>query len=168
MKNIFYSICFLTIIISVESCNTKSNMVLYEGVNLTNYKFIVFNDSIKFDSIENDLHVAFFPFVYWKKNKHEPLPIRVKNEITKYFKEVNINEASEYADNGELVLSPDIKTKVEFYFGGYTYITVSFFDYHTNKLIAEINSRGVGSTSTASDKIYALKGIRRELAKLFK
>ena len=167
MKNIFYSICFLTIIISVESCNTKSNMVLYDGFNLKDYKYIVFGErpSEINDSVEYDLYA--FPFFYLKESKNDPMPIRVKNEIIKYFSEVSIDKANEYANNGELVLSPDIKIKVEYKNNGHTFITVSFFDYHTNKLIAEINSRGI-AFSTAGDKNYAIKGVKRELQKLFK
>ena len=67
---------------------------------------------------------------------------------------------------GEKVVSPKINVKTEKWDGGYTYISVNFYDYDTNQSIAVVKSSGIGLT-ISQDQELAYKAIKKELNKFF-
>ena len=63
-------------------------------------------------------------------------------------------------------LSPHINVKSEKWDGGYTYITITFYDIYTDQIIAVIKSSGKG-LSISEDQELALWAIRRKLKNVF-
>lgn len=92
--------------------------------------------------------------------------LEARNEIGLYLKEVDGNEALGLVQKGENVLSPNINVKTERWDGGYTYFTVNFYDYVTNKLVGVVKSKGRGLT-IEEDQTLSLEALRKELGKRF-
>lgn len=130
------------------SCGTSSSTTTYsDGVQISNYHYVVFGNSGDGDGELDDILLI------------------VQNEIARRLHVVNSINAIELINKGESVLSPKISVKSEKWDGGHTYITISFYDYSTNMMSFVVKSSGIG-LSIDEDKKLALKAIRKELDKV--
>lgn len=91
----------------------------------------------------------------------------VQNDISEKLYVVSPEKARSLIVQGEKVLSPRINVKTEEWYGGHTYISISFFDNDTNKSVAVVKSSGIG-LSISQDQKLAYKAIKKELEKTFK
>ena len=142
-------ICFSLLFMSLlESCATSNaTTTMSNGESFSKYQYVVFGDLGNGDAELSDIL------------------LEARNEIGCYFKEVDGNNALDLLQKGKDVLSPQISVKTETRDGGYTYITINFFDYLTNKLVAVIKSKGRGLT-IEEDQMFALEALRTELKKM--
>lgn len=143
----FITILSLTLVscASSQSTTTDSN-----GINITDYKHVVYGDDDKDGAAELT-----------------DILLLVQNELSGKMSVVSANEAIRLIDAGEKVISPRINVKSEKWDGGHTYITISFYDFNTNQLVAVVKSSGIG-LSIAQDQKLALSAIKKELNKVFK
>lgn len=156
MKNVFKLFAYLKVMCILllappllQSCATSNaTTTLSNGVDITKYRYVVFGDMDKGDAELDDII------------------LEINNELSFYLKEVNGSAALDLLNKGEHVLSPRVSVKTEKWDGGYTYMTISFFDFATNKLVAVIKSKGQGLT-IAEDQELAIKALRKELDKRF-
>ena len=133
----------------LQSCATSNaTTTLSNGVDITKYHYVVFGEKDNGDAELNDII------------------LEIQNELCFYLKEVNGSGALEVLDRGELVLSPQISVKTEKWDGGYTYMTISFYDFSTNKLVAVVKSKGRGLTIHEDQKL-SMKALKKELDKRF-
>lgn len=147
MKNFYLFIFLVTQFLLLNSCSS-SNAVVSRGVDVSKYKYVVLGNESTGDRELDDVVML------------------VENEIADKFKVVSTQKGFELIKHGEFVLSPSINVKSEKWDGGYTYITINFHDYETNRSIAVIKSSGIGLTVSHDQKI-ALNAIRKKLDKMF-
>ena len=57
--------------------------------------------------------------------------LKVENDISNYFEVVNSKQALNYIDDKVLVISPKINVETQYWDGGHTYITITFYDFAT-------------------------------------
>lgn len=143
---------FITILsLTLVSCaSSQSTTTVSDGINITDYKHIVYGDDDKDGAAELT-----------------DILLLVQNELSGKMSVVSANEAIRLIDAGEKVISPRINVKSEKWDGGHTYITISFYDFNTNQLVAVVKSSGIG-LSIAQDQKLALSAIKKELNKVFK
>lgn len=143
---------FITILsLTLVSCaSSQSTTTVSNGINITDYKHVVYGDDDKDGAAELT-----------------DILLLVQNELSGKMSVVSANEAIRLIDAGEKVISPRINVKSEKWDGGYTYITISFYDFNTNQLVAVVKSSGIG-LSIAQDQKLALSAIKKELNKVFK
>ena len=91
----------------------------------------------------------------------------VQNELSGKLQVVSSSEALSLIDRCEYVITPRINVKTEKWDGGHTYITISFYDFKTNQLVAVVKSSGIG-LSISQDQKLAFSAIKKELNKVFK
>ena len=91
----------------------------------------------------------------------------VQNEISSKLTVLSSTEAIDFIEKGVKVISPRINVKTEKWDGGHTYITISFYDFNTNQLVAVVKSSGIG-LSIAQDQKKALSAIKKELNNVFR
>ena len=134
--------------ISMFSCST-SKVVVSHGADLSKYLYVVFGEETTGDRELDDVIME------------------VQNAIadTKLVI-ISGQEALEKKALGELILSPNINVSTEKWDGGYTYITVTFYDYDTNQSIVVLKSSGIGLTVT-HDQHIAVEAIHKKLKKVF-
>lgn len=143
---------FITILsLTLVSCaSSQSTTTVSDGINITDYKHIVYGDDDKDGAAELT-----------------DILLLVQNELSGKMSVVSANEAIRLIDAGEKDISPRINVKSEKWDGGHTYITISFYDFNTNQLVAVVKSSGIG-LSIAQDQKLALSAIKKELNKVFK
>ena len=146
LGNICVLLLFSTLMVGCATSNATTTFS--NGETFSNYQYVVFGGLGNGAAELSDIL------------------LEAKNEIGFYFKEVDSDEAYALVKKGEKVLSPQINAKTETWDGGYTYITVNFFDYYNNKLIAVVKSKGRGLT-IKEDQTLALEALKKELRKRF-
>lgn len=134
----------------LTSCaSSKSTTTIAKGNDISKYKYVVFGTENKGDAELDDILMM------------------VQNDISEKLYVVSPEKARSLIVQGEKVLSPRINVKTEEWYGGHTYISISFFDYDTNKSVAVVKSSGIG-LSISQDQKLAYKAIKKELEKTFK
>lgn len=143
---------FITILsLTLVSCaSSQSTTTVSDGVNITEYKHVIYGDDDKDGAAELT-----------------DILLLVQNELSGKMSVVSATEAMRLIDAGEKVISPRINVKSEKWDGGHTYITISFYDFKTNQLVAVVKSSGIG-LSISQDQKLALNAIKKELNKVFK
>lgn len=148
MKKTFKLVLLVFCAALVCSC-TSSKAVLASGVNLSKYEYVVFGDKSSGDRELDDVLML------------------VQNAIADTrLTVVSAKNAISLIADGKYVLTPHINVKSEKWEGGYTYITLSFYDYDTNQSLIVIKSQGIGMTVSHDQKI-ALKSITKKLQEVF-
>lgn len=138
----------IAVIIILQACST-SKVVVSNGIDLSNYSYVVFGNETTGDRELDDIVMS------------------VKNEISDTKLEVvSAQDGLVKIANGESVLSPNIHVSTEKWDGGHTYITITFYDYDTNQSVAVLKSSGIGMT-ISHDQNIALGAIRKKLKKVF-
>lgn len=150
MKRLIYSIIFILSLILVSCASSKSTTTVSDGINISDYKHIVYGDDDKDGAAELT-----------------DILLLVQNELSGKMTVVSPSEALRLVDAGDKVISPRINVKSEKWDGGHTYITISFYDFKTNHLVAVVKSSGIG-LSISHDQKLALSAIKKELNKVFK
>lgn len=149
MKKIIYMALIATLLCSFYSCASSNSITTASnGVDLSKYKYVVFGTEDDGDAELADMLLL------------------IQNEISERFEVVSSAKAHSALANGEYVLSPRISAKSEKWDGGHTYLTISFYDYETNQMIAVVKSSGIG-LSISHDQRIAMKAIKKELDKSF-
>lgn len=145
----YLNLLFLTaIVIILQACST-SKAVISQGVDLTKYSYVVFGKETNGDRELDDIVMA------------------VQNEIADTnLKVVSAEEGLAKIAAGESVLTPNINVSTEKWDGGYTYITISFYDYKTDQIVIVVKSSGIGLT-ISHDQNIALNAIRKKLKMVF-
>lgn len=124
---------------------SSSKAVISNGVVLSNYKYVVFGSETTGDRTLDDIMMS------------------VQNEISNtQLTVLSKNNISE----DMYVLTPHINVQSENWDGGHTYITITFYDYHTNQAVAVIKSSGIGMT-LSHDQSIALGAIKKKLQNTF-
>lgn len=150
MKN-FFCILYVLFSLLLVSCGTsKSTTTVSQGIDINDYKYVVYGPEDKDGAAEL-----------------ADILLIVQNELSGKMAVVSSNEAISLIDAGEKVISPRINVKSEKWDGGHTYITISFYDFNTNQLVAVVKSSGIGLT-VSQDQKRALSAIKKELDKTFK
>ena len=88
--------------------------------------------------------------------------MKVENILPEVFTIVSKERAYYLVQEGKKVLTPDISVKSEKWDGGYSYISISFRDLSTGRLLAVTKSSGQGM-SIEEDQNIALNKIYKEL-----
>lgn len=145
MKKVLFAIMLLCFLVS---CGT-SETVVSTGVNLSEYEYCLLGT----DSTSGDADVT-------------DIILRVENILPEVFTIVSKERAYYLAQEGNKVLTPDISVKSEKWDGGYSYISVTFRDLLTGRLLAVTKSSGQGM-SIEEDQHIALQKIRKELISKF-
>lgn len=145
------AILFVTIVINLiltSSCSSSKAVISHE-VDLAKYEYVVFGNETSGDKALDDIIML------------------VENEITNTrLQVVSASQGLQLINQGKFVLSPNINVKTQYWDGGHTYITISFYDYNTNQRIAVLKSSGIG-LSISQDQNIALNAIKKKLQKVF-
>ena len=149
MKKISYLLFAFVSLLLISCASSKSTTTIAKGNNLSNYKYVVFGSED-----EGDAELA-------------DILMMVQNDISEKLQVVSPEKARNLIRQGECVLTPRINVKTEKWNGGHTYISISFYDYDTNKSVAVVKSSGIGMTISHDQKL-AYKAIKKELDKTFK
>ena len=150
MKKIIFGFIAIVSLTLVSCASSKSTTTVSDGINITDYKHIVYGDDDKDGAAELT-----------------DILLLVQNELSGKMSVVSSTEALRLINAGEKVISPRINVKSEKWDGGHTYITISFYDFDTNQLVAVVKSSGIG-WSISHDQKLALSAIKKELNKVFK
>lgn len=140
-------IAILSIIFTIVSCQS-SRAVISKGINLPEYRYVVFGEESTGDRELDDIVLL------------------VQNEIANHLEVVPSKKGLELIKKGELVLTPHIHVTTEKWDGGHTYISINFYDYDTSQSVAVIKSSGIGLT-ISHDQQLALSAISKQLYKAF-
>ena len=144
--NVFLVAAFTIIL---QSCvSSSSTTTVARGVYLSNYSHVVLGNDNDGDAELNDIMMM------------------VENVLAQRYITTTPSQARDLISQGVFVLSPSINVKTEKWEGGHTFITITFYDYGTSQRIAVVKSSGIG-LSISQDQQLALKGIKKELDKLF-
>ena len=150
MKRISFLSILITMVlstISLASCSSSANLVISNGANLSNYKYISFGKEQTGDRSLDDIMML------------------VQNEISNTkLQPLSLTYAPD--DYIGYTLSPNIHITSEKWEGGHTYITITFYDLLTDQSVAVIKSSGIG-LSIAQDQKLALGAIRKKLQSVF-
>ena len=147
MKRISFLIAMVLAIISLASCSSSANLVISNGANLSNYKYISFAKEQTGDRNLDDIMML------------------IQNEIANTkLQPISLSYAPD--DYLSHTLSPNIHITSEKWDGGHTYITITFYDLLTDQRVAVIKSSGIG-LSIAQDQKLALSAIRKKLQSVF-
>lgn len=141
-------ILMLITISVITSCSSSRNTTLSKGVDITKYKYVVFGKEQEGDRSLDDI------------------VLMVQNEISERLEVVSPSKAKAIISSGGYVVSPHINVQTQYWDGGHTFITISFYDYNTNQMIAVAKSSGIG-LSISDDQSLAIKAIKKELKKIF-
>jgi len=150
MRKIILGLIAIVSLTLVSCASSKSTTTVTDGINITDYKHIVYGDDDKDGAAELT-----------------DILLLVQNELSGKMTVVSSTEALRLINAGEKVISPRINVKSEKWDGGHTYITISFYDFDTNQLVAVVKSSGIG-WSISHDQKLALSAIKKELNKVFK
>lgn len=149
MKKFLFAIVAFVSLFIMSCASSKSVTTLANGTDLSTYKYVVFGSND-----EGDAELA-------------DILMMVQNDISKKLQVVSPEKARNLIYQGEGVLTPRINVKTEKWDGGHTYISISFYDYETNKSVAVVKSSGIG-LSISQDQKLAYKAIKKELDKTFR
>ena len=138
----------IVLIFSLISCGT-SETVVSTGVNLGEYEYCLLGTG----ATSGDADVV-------------DIVLRVENILPEVFTIVSKERAYYLVQEGKKVLTPDISVKSEKWDGGYSYISISFRDLSTGRLLAVAKSSGQGM-SIQEDQNIALNKIYKELVSKF-
>lgn len=146
-----YAIATVLVLLAVfsmmmTSCSSSSN-VISNGADISKYKYVSFGKEISGDRELDDVVLL------------------VQNEIANT-KLQPISLAYPPMDYLGYTLTPNINVKSELWDGGYSYITISFYDLYTDQCVAVIKGGGIGLTISHDQKM-ALKAIRKKLQSVF-
>lgn len=137
------------ILILMTSCAT-GKIILSADADIGKYKYVVFGNEASGDRELDDVL------------------LEVQNQIAETnLKVLSASETSKVRTFADGILTPNIHVKSEKWDGGYTYITVTFYDYYNNQCIAVVKSSGIGVT-VSHDQDMALGALRKRLDELFK
>ena len=135
-------------IIIINSCAT-SRAVLSNSVDISKYDFVTFGDETTGD------------------RSLDAIVLLVDNEITDTRLQcVSSTEANTLILKGRKVLTPNIHIQSQYWDGGHTYITITFYDFDSEQQVLVLKSSGIGITVTHDQKI-ALKAIRKKIQSTF-
>lgn len=148
-KYVFVLITAFVSLLCLSCASSQSSTIIAKGNIISNYKFVVFGNSDEGDAELADIIML------------------VQNDISEKLQVVSPEKANILINQGEHVLSPKISVKSEKWDGGHTYISISFYDYDTNRNVAVVKSSGIGM-SISEDQRLAYKAIKKELDKTFK
>ena len=118
-------------------------------MSLTDYKYIVFGNEDNGDAELADILMM------------------VQNELSDKLIVLSPVNAQFMLNQRKKILTPRISIKSEKWNGGHTYISISFYDYETNRNVAVVKSSGIGY-SISHDQQLAFSAIKKELNKVFK
>ena len=149
MRKVLYIIIAITTLSIVSCASSKSTTTVANGVSLSDYKYIVFGKDNDGDAELADILMM------------------VQNELSGKLIMLSPSMAKQVLYDGGRILSPQINVKSEKWDGGQTYITISFYDYNTNQIVAIVKSSGIG-WSISHDQKLAFSAIKKELNKVFK
>lgn len=147
MKKLLYIFILLPIIFT--SCGTSKIMMVDGVTNLSEYEYIVFGEGSNGSA---DLDEVLFIV------RQEISRTRLKT-ISKY-------EANNLILLGHKVLTPNINITSQYWDGGQTYITVSFYDYDSGMLLAMIKSTGGLGFFVEHDQSIAIDEFCKKLHEL--
>lgn len=146
MKKLLYIFILLPIIFT--SCGTSKIMMVDGVTNLSEYEYIVFGEGSNGSAAL------------------EEVLFTVRQEISRTrLKTISKYEANNLILLGHKVLTPNINITSQYWDGGQTYITVSFYDYDSGMLLAMIKSTGIGLI-VEHDQSIAVEEIRKKLHEL--
>ena len=137
----------VTILILLASCST-GKIVLSNNADISKYKYVIFGNESSGDRELDDIVMA------------------VQNQITETSLKVLSTSDVSSIRMTDSILTPNIHITSEKWDGGYTYITVTFYEYSNNQCIAVVKSSGIGVT-VSHDQNIALGAIKKKLDKLF-
>ncbi len=138
-----------TILIALLASCSSSKVVLSNSVNIDKYKYVVFGNETSGDRELDDIVMT------------------VQNLIAETnLKVLSSSNTSQVLEHAGSILSPHIHVTSEYWDGGHTYITVTFYDYSTNQRVAVVKSSGIGLT-ISHDQDIALNALRTKLNELF-
>ncbi len=129
------------------SCSSSAKVVVSNGADVSKYKYVRINSEHTGDPELDDVMLL------------------VENEITNT-KLQPISLAYTPDDCFGHTLIPSISIKTEKWDGGHTYITVTFYDFYTDQIVAVIKSSGIG-LSISHDQQLALNALRKKLQTVF-
>ena len=132
----------------MSSCLSSKSTIISSGINLSDYKYIVFAKEDNGDAELADILMM------------------VQNELSGKLEVLSPLKAQQLLEEGKKILSPRISVKSEKWDGGHTYISISFYDYDTNQSVAVVKSSGIGF-SISQDQRLAFSAIKKELNKVF-
>lgn len=105
----FYCLLAITFSLTFTSCSSSANLVVSNGVELSNYKYVCFGNEHTGDRELDDLMMM------------------VQNEISNTrLQTISLSYAP--SDYLYKTLSPNIHITTEKWDGGHTYITITFYD----------------------------------------
>ncbi len=150
MKRLYF-LTFLILIcsftITFSSCSSSANLVVSNGVNLAEYKYVSFGKEQTGDRSLDDIMML------------------VQNEIANTrLQPISLSYAPD--DYWGKTLSTNIHITSEKWDGGHTYITITFYDLLTDQSVAVIKSSGIG-LSISQDQELALEAISKKLQSVF-
>ena len=138
----------IAITVVIQACST-SKAVVSHNIDLSKYSYVVFGKETSGDRELDDIIMT------------------VQNEIAATKLTVlSAQDGLAKIAIGESVLSPNIYVSTEKWDGGYTYITINFYDYDTHQSVVILKSSGIG-LSISQDQNIALRAIRKKLKKVF-
>ena len=149
MKNQKIHLLLLISVLSLFllSCSSSAKLVLANDASFSKYKYVCFGEKVTGDRDLDDIVML------------------VQNEISNTgLQQISLKNAPK--DYLNCTLTPNIHVKSEKWDGGYTYITITFYDYNTDQSIGVIKSSGKG-ISISQDQKLALKALRKKLQKVF-
>ena len=115
----FYFLLAITFSLTFTSCSSSANLVVSNGVELSNYKYVCFGNEHTGDRELDDLMMM------------------VQNEISNTrLQTISLSYAP--SDYLYKTLSPNIHITTEKWDGGHTYITITLYDMYDNQSVAVI------------------------------
>lgn len=148
MKSLNRFVVVLFSISLLNSCAT-SRAVLSNTVNIEQYDFVTFGDESNGDRTLDDMVML------------------IQNEISNTrLERVSGDEADVLVLSGKKILTPNIHVESQYWDGGHTFITITFYEYGTHQQVCVLKSSGIGLTVPHDQKI-ALKAITKKLQSTF-
>ncbi len=145
----YFSFILLVSVLMVllSSCSSSANFVVSNGADISKYKYVSFGKEQTGDRELDDVVML------------------VQNEIANTkLQPISLNYPfDEYLG---YTLTPNIHVTSEKWDGGYTYITITFYDLMTQQRVAVMKSNGIGLSITQDQKL-ALGAIRKKLQSVF-
>ena len=143
----FGSFFLIAIVIILQACSTSKSTVSY-GIDLSKYSYVVFGTELTGDRGLDDIVLA------------------VQNKIAETrLKVVSEQDGLAKIALGESVLSPNIHVSTDNW-TGLTLITVTFYDFETNNMVAVVKSEGARLIISKGQSM-ALDAISKKLENVF-
>ena len=148
-KNLLVIVLSAIIAMSYSCASSKGTTTVSNGMSLTDYKYIVFGNEDNGDAELADILMM------------------VQNELSDKLIILSPVNAQFMLNQRKKILTPRISIKSEKWNGGHTYISISFYDYETNRNVAVVKSSGIGYSISHNQQL-AFSAIKKELNKVFK